>query len=101
MLMDILREIAATSTHSYASLAKSLNLDQEMVKQMFFHLRSMGYIITDNPACGDDRCDECGVCCTKKKSRGIQQNKTNTAGVRWKLTEKGKKAVLDQEGKIE
>ncbi|RNC29120.1 MAG: hypothetical protein AWM53_00769 [Candidatus Dichloromethanomonas elyunquensis] len=96
MLMEILKEIATTNTHSYTSLAKKLNLDPEMAKQMFFHLQGMGYIISDDPACGDDRCEECGICCTKKKNKGIQQNKTGTGTVRWKVTEKGKKVITDQ-----
>jgi hypothetical protein len=95
MLMDILKEIANTSTvHSYASLAKTLNLDPELVKQMFYHLQGMGYIISDEPACGDDRCDECGVCCTKKKNKGLKAG-TGMAAVSWKLTEKGKKAITE------
>jgi hypothetical protein len=31
MLIDILKEIANTNTHSYATLAKTLNIDQELV----------------------------------------------------------------------
>jgi len=93
MLIDILKEIANTNTHSYATLAKTLNIDQELVKQMFYNLQSMGYIISDDPACGDDRCDECGICCTKKKNKGKEENRAGT-GTRWKLTEKGKNAIL-------
>lgn len=90
MLISILREIAKSTTHSYDSLAKTLNIDQEMVKQMFRSLLSMGYIISDDPACGDDRCDDCSVCCTKSKD-----NKPKLVITRWKLTEKGENAVMD------
>jgi uncharacterized cysteine cluster protein YcgN (CxxCxxCC family) len=65
-----------------------------MVKQMFYNLKTMGYIISDDPACGDDRCDECGVCCTKK-NKGNKESHPDTGMTRWKLTEKGKKAVTD------
>lgn len=92
MLIQLLQEIANSEDNSYATLARNLNLDQEMVKQMFYNLRSMGYIISDDPACGDDRCDECGICCTKKKKDHKEEN-PNTAITRWKLTEKGKKAA--------
>lgn len=90
MLINILKEIAKGSTHSYDSIAKSINLEQEMVKQMFQTLLSMGYIVSDDPACGDDECDECSVCCTKSKD-----NKPKIVITRWKLTDKGEQAVMD------
>lgn len=93
MLINILKEIANSEVESYSSLAKRLNLEPEMVKQMFQNLQRMGYIISDGPACGDDKCDECGVCCTKKKKNDQGKN-INTSFIRWKLTEKGKEAVL-------
>lgn len=96
MLIAILKEIANTNTHSYATLAKTLNIDQELVRQVFYNLQSLGYIVSDDPACGDDRCDECGVCCTKKKNKGKDEERTST-GIRWKLTEKGKSAALGQD----
>lgn len=95
ILIKILQEIAKSETHSYTSLAKTLTLDQEMVRQMFYELQRMGYIITDDPACGDDKCDECGVCCTKK-NKGNKQDEPNTSITRWKLTEKGKEAAVDR-----
>jgi DNA-directed RNA polymerase specialized sigma subunit len=95
MLIKILREIASNQTHSHSSLAKVLNLEPETVKQMFQNLQRMGYIITDDPACGDDRCEECGVCCTKKKKdqKEIKQE-PKVSLTRWKLTEKGKEAIF-------
>lgn len=92
MLINILKEMANRETHSYNTLAKALELEPEMVKQMIYNLRRMGYIISDEPACGDNKCEECGVCCTKKK-KDKQGNKQLTAITRWKLTEKGKEAV--------
>ncbi len=94
MLIDILREIGSANTHSYSSLAKALNLDLEMVKQMFYNLQNLGYIISDDPACGDDRCDECGVCCTKKRDKGNKEANQAKNATRWRLTEKGKKAII-------
>lgn len=91
MLINILKEIAKSSTHSYDSLSKSLNLDPEMVKQMFHSLLKLGYIVTDDPACGDDQCDDCSVCCNKSKDKKIKVVIT-----RWKLTEKGEKALEDK-----
>lgn len=91
MLIKILQEIAQSSTHSYDSLAKSLNLDPEMVKQMFHSLLKMGYIISDDPACGDDRCEDCSVCCNKSKDK-----KTSVIITRWKLTAKGEKALSEK-----
>lgn len=90
MLIDILKHIANSENHSYNALAKELDLDLEMVKQMFYNLKRMGYIISDDPACGDEKCGECGVCCTKKN----KTEKPTTAITRWKLTEKGKDAVV-------
>lgn len=90
MLINILKEIAKSSTHSYDSLAKSLNLDPEMVKQMFHNLLKLGYIISDDPACGEDRCEGCSVRCNNTKD----MNKVIIT--RWRLTEKGEKALEDK-----
>jgi predicted transcriptional regulator len=92
MLIEILKKIATSESNSYTSLAKTLNLDQEMVKQMFYNLQRMGYIISDDPACGDGKCDECGVCPLKRKNES-KENKISSGITRWKLTEKGKEAV--------
>lgn len=99
MLMNMLKEIAHTNTHA-ASLAKTLNVEPEMVKQMLHNLQSMGYIISDDPACGDNRCEECGVCSPKRKTKIQKENKeneTSTTVMRWRLTEKGMKAVGEKE----
>lgn len=88
MLINILKEIAKSSTHSYDSLAKSLNLDPEMVKQMFHSLLKLGYIISDAPACGDEQCEGCSVRCNKTKGE-----KPKVIITRWRLTEKGEKAL--------
>ena len=95
MLINILKEIANSETHTYSSLAKAMNLDPELVRQMFYDLQRMGYIVSDDPACGDDKCDECGVCCTKKNKENKdhkESNKSSTTITRWRLTEKGKEA---------
>ncbi|HHV65349.1 MAG TPA: winged helix-turn-helix domain-containing protein [Peptococcaceae bacterium] len=97
MLIRILQEIASNQTHSHNSLAKTLNLEPETVKHMFQNLQRMGYIIADDPACGDDRCDECGVCCTKKKKDQKEIKQEMRSGpTRWKLTEKGKEAIFQK-----
>jgi len=61
-----------------------------MVKQMFHSLLKLGYIVSDDPACGDNQCDKCPVRCNKSKD-----NKNKVIITRWKLTEKGKKALED------
>lgn len=92
MLIRILQEIANSENHSYSSLAQTLNLDQEMVRQMFYNLQNMGYIISDDSDCADNACDSCGVCCTKRKKENHGE-KSGTAITRWKLTEKGEQAI--------
>ncbi|NLP43146.1 MAG: transcriptional regulator [Peptococcaceae bacterium] len=92
MLIRVLREMANSELNSHTALAKKLELDPELVKQMFLNLETMGYIISDDPSCVDDKCEECGVCCTKKNK--TEQEKLNVTATRWKLTEKGKEAVL-------
>jgi len=102
MLINVLKEIAHTQTHA-SSLAKTLKIDPEMVKQMLYNLQRMGYIVSDDPACGDNRCEECGVCSTKRKNKLQKENKENKQNetsptlMRWRLTEKGKNAVEGKE----
>lgn len=91
MLIDILREIAKSNTHSYASLAQSLNMERDTVKHMFTDLLRMGYVISDEPACGDGACDACSICCTKSKEKQIEKPTLEIR--RWRLTEKGKAAA--------
>ena len=92
MLIKVLKEMANNELHSHAELDKKLELDPELVKQMFLNLENMGYIVSDDPSCVDDECEECGVCCTKKNK--TEQEKVSVVATRWKLTEKGKEAVL-------
>lgn len=92
MLIEILKIIAVSESNTYTSLAQTLNFDQEIVKQMLYNLQRMGYIISDAPACGDGKCDECGVCPLKRKKES-KENKISSNITRWKLTEKGKEAV--------
>lgn len=93
MLIRLLKEIANAETHTHLSLAKALKLDSELVKQMFYDLQRLGYIMADDSECGDEKCDECGVCCTKK-NKGNSEEKISVGSTRWKLTEKGKHAAL-------
>ncbi len=96
MLIKILGEIAKNQDSSQSSLAKALNINPAMVKQAFYDLERMGYIINYDQNCDDEACDECGLCCTKK-NKG-KEVKVNTGITRWKLTEKGKIAICSVEG---
>ena len=92
MLINILKEIGRDNTHSYTTLAKTLKLEQEMVKQMFSDLQRMGYIAMEAPECSTDKCAECLAWCTNKKSKKVKQE-SGFGITRWKLTEKGKEMI--------
>jgi len=94
MLLEVLKEIAKQETHSQTHLAQKLNVDQKIIKQVFYDLQRMGYIVADEQNCADDQCDECGVCCTKNKGKKeAKDNELQTTIIRWKLTDKGQEAI--------
>jgi len=94
MLLEVLKEIAKQETHSQTHLAQKLNVDQKIIKQVFYDLQRMGYIVADEQNCADDQCDESGVCCTKNKGKKeAKDNELQTTIIRWKLTDKGQEAI--------
>ncbi|HEY8363325.1 MAG TPA: FeoC-like transcriptional regulator [Tissierellaceae bacterium] len=60
MLKQILKEISKTRIYSPSSIAKNLNIDDELVKDAINQLLRMGYITEEEikPNC-DSKCSGC------------------------------------------
>lgn len=70
MLKELLKEISRERIYSTSSIAKSLNIDENLVEEGIFQLVRMGYIVEDetSPTC-DSRCRGCAytsICNTSK-----------------------------------
>lgn len=65
MLIKVLREIQRLSTFSATKLAKSLGIDEDVIKQILVQLQAMGYIKeeTINRSCIEN-CKSCGKVCS-------------------------------------
>lgn len=87
MLLKLLRQIAGSHGDSLVNLAKKLETDPEMVREMVLTLNRLGYIILDEPACRQEECDKCGACCSYKI--GMNTEGSGMDVIRWELTEKG------------
>ncbi|MGI5902098.1 MAG: winged helix-turn-helix domain-containing protein [Desulfitobacteriia bacterium] len=95
MLLEVLKEIVKNPNYSQHSLAKSLKIDPEMLKQIFQDLERMGYITTEKQECRDEICQDCVFCGSekeKKKMRGANRISPTV----WKLTEK---AIKESKGR--
>ncbi|AHF10762.1 FeoC-like transcriptional regulator [Dehalobacter restrictus] len=82
MLINLLTEIADKQANSFSSLAKKLDLDPEMIKQMLNDLQRLGYLTADNVACVNEPCKGCGGCCSKGNGEA--------GAILWTLTAKGR-----------
>ncbi|RJE48233.1 MULTISPECIES: FeoC-like transcriptional regulator [unclassified Dehalobacter] len=82
MLINLLTEIAGQQANSFSSLAKKLDLDREMIKQMLNDLQRLGYLTADNAACVNEQCKGCGGCCSKGNGEA--------EATLWTLTAKGR-----------
>ena len=78
MLEQLLKMVATGGIHSYAQLARDLNVSEALLEQMLEDLERMGYLQRMDAAC-DSHCDHCGVPanCTVRGPEHI-----------WELTEK-------------
>lgn len=86
MMFKLLKEMSKNNYPSIFVLARSLDLDQETVRQMFNNLERMGYIeLAGGETCEEKSCSGCFMSCDGRGS-------SNTIK-RWKLTAKGEKAV--------
>ena len=63
MLEQLLKLIATGGIHSYAQLARELNVSEALLEQMLEDLERMGYVQRLGTAC-DSHCDHCGVSTT-------------------------------------
>ncbi|NLK42844.1 MAG: hypothetical protein GX300_00415 [Tissierellia bacterium] len=69
MLKDVLKEISRIRVYSTSTIADSLDIDEELVKEAIFQLIRMGYIVEDetSPTC-EVKCSGCAyssICNTK------------------------------------
>ena len=78
MLEQLLKMVATGGIHSYAQLARDLNVSEALLEQMLENLERMGYLQRMDAAC-DSHCDHCGVStnCTVRGPEHI-----------WELTDK-------------
>ena len=63
MLEQLLRQIAAGGIHSYAQLARDLNVSEDLLEQMLEDLERMGYLQQMDASC-DSHCGHCEVSAT-------------------------------------
>jgi predicted transcriptional regulator len=86
--MKILKKIAQGGVYSNKSMAKELGLDASLVEQMITQLQQLGYIEKNKMG---GRSSGCGCCSTKNSCCSDKHNIDINI---WKITEKGKKAIL-------
>jgi predicted ArsR family transcriptional regulator len=82
MLEGILGVLAEGGTVSYSDLARALDVDHALVRQMVEHLATLGYL---RPVAGPCR-EECRTCSLEASCLSGPENT-------WTLTEKGRRAV--------
>lgn len=88
MLIKILKRLAKGGIYSNKLVAKELGVDESLVEQMIEQLKSLNYIEKDTM----DTCSSgCGTC---SKKCGCCGDSSNIDLVMWKLTDKGRKAIL-------
>lgn len=83
MLERILGVLAEGGAVSYSDLARTLDVDQALVRQMVEHLVTLGYL---RPAAGPCR-EECKACSLEASCLSGGPEHT------WTLTEKGRRTV--------
>lgn len=86
MLRELLKEIASGRAISIKDLAHNLGLEEGMVRAMVEELEKMGYLYSRSPEC-PVQCEGCPLSTTCKVV-GIEKI--------WFLTEKGQKAVEEE-----
>lgn len=89
MLINILKRLAQGGGYSNKSIAKGLGVDEKLIEQMIVQLKDLGYIekydMDNCSSCRDYRnCNRNCSCCPNN----------NIEAKIWKITEKGKTAVL-------
>jgi predicted ArsR family transcriptional regulator len=82
MLERLLGVLAEGGAVSYSDLARTLGVDQALVRQMVEHLVTLGYL---RPAAGPCR-EECKACSLEASCLSGPEHT-------WTLTEKGRRAV--------
>jgi uncharacterized protein YuzB (UPF0349 family) len=78
MLEQLLKMVATGGIHSYAQLARDLNVSEALLEQMLEELERMGYLQRMDATC-DSHCDHCGESTTCS---------VHGPGQLWELTDK-------------
>ena len=86
MLEELLRRVAEGGVHSYADLAKTLDISEALLEQMLGDLAHMGYLRRVSEDCSGHcaHCPMAGICAV------------GGSGKVWALTEKGNALVKRQ-----
>lgn len=87
MLEQLIRTLGQGGTYSYADLANTLGVGEELLQQMIEDLARVGYLRALGDSC-QGRCEACpvsGVCAIGSR------------GQAWSLTEKGSQAAQRME----
>lgn len=91
MLMRILKRLSQGGVYSNKSMSRELGIDESLVEQMVSQLQNMRYIEKDSlQSCSNG----CGGCCSEK-SKSCCSNHNIDLNL-WKLTDKGKNALMKQ-----